>query len=262
MVGEHQPVPLAPTAGSARTAAAAATRQVEPLGALLRQQLGRAAARAPLRQAPTDRSRATAAATSRHDHLHRAARAARAGSTPAGWRADRAAPAPPPPAPRSSSAPSQLQIELHRVDVRLPAHRRAHGTAGPPAAATAAACPRAADAACSSRSISPCVSAHQRQVARAAAAGAGLRGVRAPARSSAANQLSRQVAHRRLRQQRRRPRPVRLQPRPVGALERERIDLERVRQRHRADRRRRASTASGAALQSAASAGAERGPDS
>ena len=58
---------------------------------------------------------------------------------------------------RSIERALELKLKLHRIDVRRPAHRTAHGTAVPPAAATAAGCPRSADNGRSSRSISPCV---------------------------------------------------------------------------------------------------------
>ena len=72
---------------------------------------------------------------------------------------------------------------------------------------------------------------YQRQVAGRAAAGAGLIGL-AHQSLQRTKPAPRQVPHIRFRQQRRRPRPARLQPRSRRPLHRQRIDLDRVRQRH------------------------------
>ena len=205
MVADQQPMPLAPPAGSAQTASAAAPPD-------------RTARRGPAPERPPGRSSLPASSSPdrsisrhgavdpRHDHLHRPARAAHAGSPPAGWHG--APPAPAPPRPRSTAVERALQLELqlHRIDVRrLRIVKRMEQQ--------------------------PLLQRRQRQdvldlricalqpldLAPASARPAADRwGVRPPApgcaacrtsAASAANQRSRQIAHRGLRQQRRRPGP-------------------------------------------------------
>ena len=131
-----------------------------------------------------------------------------------------------------SSSPCRREHQLHRIDVGrlriiqrmeqqpLLQRRRAAG------------CPRSADTRLSSRSISPCVSASQRQIAGAAPAGAGLRRV-AHQRRQRPEPALRKIANRFLREQRRRKSPGRRQRGAIGRIKRQRIDLERVSERHR-----------------------------
>ena len=157
MVADQQPVPVRGKPDQ-RKPHQRRRRQIEPLQAVgLAGSPPAAACCSALVAAPTDRSAATAPRPARTTTCTgRLSRSCR--KPPAGWRA-----APTTRLQRGLAAPrrrARPQAQARAAPYRrpAPAHRTAHGTAAPPAAATAAGCPRSADSGCSSRSISPCVS--------------------------------------------------------------------------------------------------------
>ena len=213
-------------------------RQIEPLqrGRLRRSRSARAAARP--HPAPTDRSAATAPRPA-------PPRPAPAGSgcscrKPARRLACRATTACNEASSTAASSGPRAQAQAAPCRRPVPAHRRAHGTADPPAAATAAGCPRSADTrppAVRSRLASDRTSARSLGVRPPAPGCAAWRASAVSAR----NQVSRQIADRRFVEQRAGPGPVRGQPRAVRPIEGQRVDLDRRAPAASPDRRRHAA---------------------
>ena len=231
MVADQQTMPVRRRAGSAQTASAAAppdrTAPARSASRMLAQPpllLGLIEPR-QIDQPPRHRG-------PRQHHLHRPAQMLMPEARPQARVPRRPRPASRPPAPRRRARP-QAPAQAAPCRRPVPAHRRAHGTAAPPAAATAAGCPRSAGYATLQPLDLALRQIDQRQIARASGRPRRAAPHAAPAPSAPGTSVSARSRTAASSSSAGAQRPVRRQPPDRPPRPGQRIDLDRMRQRHR-----------------------------
>ena len=231
MVADQQPVPLRRQAGSAQTASAAAPQdRTAPAGrpraiSASRRCCSAASQLRQIDQPPRHRG-------PRQHHLHRPAQMLVPEARPQAGVPRRPPPAARPPARRHRARP-QAQARAAPYRRPAPARRRAHGTAAPPAAATAAGCPRSLPVAALQPLDLALRQIDQRQIARRAARPRRAARHAAPAPSAPRNQLAARSRTAASPSSAGAKLQFAVSRGPVRPVQRQRVDLDRMRQRHR-----------------------------